>query len=239
MQTMKILFMIIVVVKLCSAALPNDGSFHFNSFTDSRCLVRTKNANSAVFPVTKSSCWVFSLSFSLKVKKYDTETYTLTFDIYGTPDCSGDKVLEGYELKADETCYEDGLNPGLYYNIGYVNISVKEKLKFITYSGAACNQEKSVILFNGENYCWKTSDSNSIVALNWNKETKDLQVRYFGNDNSCGDYADLATEVKTVKCDGSCLQDVTTKDYYSCAYDSSARLVFSMISALVLLLIFI
>lgn len=239
MQPLKVIFMTLLVIKLCSSAsLPNDGSFHYNIYQDNRCKNRVPNVQTNIFPVIKSSCWYFSDEYSIKIRSYDKTTNTLVYDVYQSGNCTGDKLILDVSVKTDGSeCY---LSSPLFYNIIYVNISTKEDLKFVTYYNQGCSREIAARIFRGQDNCWNIFGSSSLSALNWNEVTKELSGTYFENDNLCETYeSDPSTQLSTISCDGSCSKHPKSQIYFTCEYDSSAKLLFSLFSALVLLFIFI
>jgi hypothetical protein len=238
MQAIKILLIIFIIVKVSSISLPNDGKFHTNFYADNKCTIRIPQAQTLVFPVNTSSCWLFSEAYSVKPKSYDKNTSDITLDVFTTTDCSGDKLATDVIVKTDGTaCYAFG---EVFYKIQYSNVSIKEDFKLITFENQDCTNQLSAKLFKGKDYCWNLFGDISVTALNWNKDLKELQGIFFENDNTCSTFeVNPITQQANFLCDGSCLQYLANDIYYTCSYDSSAKLIFSLFTLLVLFIGFI
>jgi len=238
MQAIKILLMIFIIAKVSSLNLPSDGKFHTSFYADNKCTIRIPQIQTLVFPVNTSSCWLFSESYSVKPKSYDKNTSDITLDVFTTTDCSGDKLATDVVVSTNGTvCYPFG---EVFYKIQYSNVSIKEDFKLITFENQDCTKQISARLFKGKDYCWNLFSDISVTAVNWDKDLKVLQGIFFENDNTCSTFdSNSINQQASFLCDGSCLQYLANDVYYTCSYDSSSKLVFSLLSLLVLFIGFI
>ena len=130
--------------------------------------------------------------------------------------CSGTANIANVNIACDGSCLPDGNNAGMYFTCLYINLPATTTFAFTSFTDNVCTKRGllPVGLYKGDNLCWWTGGTTSIVPLTWDG-VKVLTVFSYGKSDKC--YGSTAVTVAgPIQCDGSCQKDAWGQTWYTC-----------------------
>jgi len=239
MKALNIFLAIWLISLALSQKLPANGKLEFSVFPGQNCIPGAE-LPAIIFPVTISNCLTLLDLYSINVLSYVEASNKMTVDVFQTKDCTGNKVSTNIEIGLDGTKCNEGLQlpdiGAVGYKIKLSTISSEGEISLTTYEENDCTTQKATSQTKATDICLSFSATTSFTPLTWNSGSKSISGYSYNGSNTCTPYNSNVSAPANLVCDGTCKAYLTNKAYYKCEYSNSYKLVFSMLSILLVLI---
>lgn len=227
------IFCLLSIYKISTAAVPTEGQFIFTAYKDSSC--SNYNREGAGTYNGAQACWQTSNSSSIVASEWNNGNLKIT-EFLGSASCQGStgQQINSGTIICDGTCSKSSSNQ--YYTCVYVNIPTSPNFVIKGFTDNKCkNPSFGEIQGNGSNICWRTSDTSSIVPLVWDSPNRKLVIYTFDKNPYCAG-SSKTDIVGEIPCNGSCQASGQVQGtFYTCTWAENGNCSHIMISFILLL----
>lgn len=232
---------------------PTTGFFYINTFTDNACATAVTDHSTPTVKYSAtaaSSCWTYTGVNNVYLKATDYTAPTLSVTDYTDNLCTVEATTAPLtqQFTCDSSCNQNEYDDN-WYTCLYSAVPSAAKVDLATYTGAECVATSLIGTTSTTpdtlaTPCWTFDTTHNIFPISWTPSTSTLSAYEFSSSKACGvsmDSTTPATVTPTVGivCTGKCNLHTLSGNSYVCTYNSSAKLIISLVLSFAIMLILV